>query len=116
MAQRENKYHNVKITVDGIRFDSKAEATRYSELKILEKAGVIRDLHLQPVFELIPAFEKNGKKHRRRVYRADFSYFDTEKGKTIIEDVKGLKTELYKYKKEHFEYLYPHLEITEIFR
>lgn len=110
------KYGNRKIKVDGILFDSQLEASRYCELKILLRAGKIRDLQLQPSFELIPAFEKNGVKNRRTVYKADFAYFDTEKGKTIIEDTKGFKTKEYILKKKLFEYNYPNLEITEITR
>lgn len=42
------KYHNTKTVADGIKFDSKLEAERYAQLKILERAGVIRELELQP--------------------------------------------------------------------
>lgn len=41
------KYHNRKTIVDGITFDSKAEAERYKELKRLELIGVIKGLELQ---------------------------------------------------------------------
>ena len=50
-----NKYRNIKTEVDGIKFDSKREAQRYQELKLLEKGGVISNLELQPKFELLPA-------------------------------------------------------------
>lgn len=110
------KYGNKKVKVDGINFDSILEATRYSELKYLLRAGIIRDLKLQPSFELIPAFEKNGVKYRRTVYKADFAYFDIEKGKTIIEDTKGFKTKEYILKKKLFEYNYPNFEIVEVTR
>ena len=56
-----SKYKNKKITIDGITFDSQLEANRYCELKLLFKAGEISQLRLQPEFELIPAFRKNGK-------------------------------------------------------
>lgn len=49
------KYGNRKVVVDGITFDSEREAHRYTELKILEKAGKITGLQLQREFELIPA-------------------------------------------------------------
>lgn len=111
-----NKYGNKKTEVDGIVFDSKLEAERYFELKLMERAGVIRDLQLQPSFELIPAFRKNGKSYRKRSYIADFAYFDIQQGKTIIEDTKGVKTDVYKLKAALFEYLYPNLEIKEITR
>ena len=80
------KYHNTKTVADGIKFDSKLEAERYEQLKILERAGVIRDLKLQPEYELLPSFRKNGKTWRRTVYKADFSYILAENNKTIIED------------------------------
>ena len=49
-----NKYGNVKVVVNGRKFDSKHEAKRYSELLLLQRAGKIRDLKCQVVFELIP--------------------------------------------------------------
>ena len=58
------KYQNHKTVIDGIAFDSKLEANRYAELKVLEKAGIISQLQLQPSFELIPAFTKNGNKRK----------------------------------------------------
>lgn len=108
------KYHNRKTIVDGITFDSKAEAERYQELVLLQKSGVISNLQLQPTFELIPTFKKNGKTYRKTVYKADFSYFDHDVERTIIEDVKGVKTPVYKLKKKLFEYLYKDYEILEI--
>lgn len=112
----EPKYHNKKTTVDGITFDSKAEAARYCELKLLEKSGYISDLKLQPEFELIPAFSKNGKRYRKTVYKADFCYVDRKTGKTLVEDVKGVKTQVYAMKKKLFEYRFPDLELTEVKR
>lgn len=106
------KYGNRKTVVDGIRFDSKLEAQRYCELKLLLKAGKIQDLKLQPSFELIPAFRKNGVTYRGIYYKADFSY--TLNGKTIIEDTKGFKTDVYILKKKLFEFRYPELHIVEI--
>lgn len=107
-----SKYHSRKTVVDGITFDSKAEAERYSDLKLLERAGFISSLVLQPEFELQPKFHKNGKTYRSITYRADFSY--TEQGKTIIEDVKGMETKEFKLKRKLFEYRYPDLTIREI--
>lgn len=111
-----NKYRNKKTVVDGIEFDSKAESNRYIELKLLEKAGQIKDLSLQVPFELIPSYKKNGKTIRAAKYIADFVYYDNEKEKQIIEDTKGFKTEEYKLKKKLFEYKYRDLEITEIYK
>lgn len=111
-----NKYHNVKTVIDGITFASKLEAKRYSELKILERAGVISCLQLQPKFELIPAFSKNGKKWRPMYYVADFMYYDNQEKKVKVEDTKGEETREFKIKQKLFEYKYPDLEITLIKR
>lgn len=107
------KYHNSKTIIDGIKFASKKESKRYQELKLLEKNGDITELELQPRFTLQPKYRKNGKTIRKIEYVADFSYRD-KKGKHIVEDVKGIKTEVYKLKKKIFEYKYPTLEIKEI--
>ena len=107
-----SKYHSRKTMVDGIVFDSAKEARRYRELRLLERAGVISDLQLQPVFTLSVAFTKNGKRYRAIKYIADFQY--TENGQTVIEDVKGVKTAVYRLKKTLFEAQYPDLTITEV--
>lgn len=107
-----SKYRNVKSVVDGITFDSKAEAKRYMELKLLERAGEIENLTLQPKFDCIIDAKKVCS------YRADFSYFTrTPSGlgeKRVVEDVKGYKTSVYKLKKKLVEALYPGVTITEI--
>ena len=108
------KYKNTKVTIDGFEFDSILEGRRYQELKLLEKTGEIKDLKLQPEYELIPSFKKNKKTYRKTIYRADFSYFDNRLGKTIVEDTKGFKTDLYMLKKKLFEYKYQDLEIKEV--
>ena len=107
------KYGNRKTTVGGQAFDSALEARRFQELRLLERAGVIKDLQTQVKFELQPAFTKNGKKYRPIYYVADFVYFDCEKGKCIVEDTKGYRTEVYKLKQKLFEYKYE-LTITEV--
>lgn len=110
-----SKYNAKKTTIDGITFDSKREAHRYSELKMLKKAGRIIDLELQPAFVLVPEYTNGaGQKIRAMVYKADFQYFDLEKKKTIVEDVKGVRTEAYKLKKKLFEDRYSPLTITEV--
>jgi len=108
-----NKYGNIKITIDGIRFDSKAEGRRYCELKILLKADHISNLVLQPRFLLQESYKKNGKAIRKIEYVADFMYID-DLGFRVIEDVKGMKNQIYLLKKKLFEYKYSELEITEI--
>ena len=111
---KRNKYHNKKTIIDGIKFDSKLEAKRYKELKKLEKEGLIKELKLQPSYDLIPKFKKNRTAYRKTVYRADFMYFDNNLNKYIVEDVKGFKTDVYLLKKKLFEYKYQNLEIKEI--
>lgn len=105
MSQRQGKYGNRKTEIDGFVFDSLREANRYSELRILEKAGEIFDLELQPEF---PCFVE-GKKIC--VYIADFRY-NNGKGE-VIEDAKGMKTAVYRLKKKLVEALY-NFEIFEV--
>ena len=108
-----NKYRNKKITIDGITFHSQKEGWRYLELKALVRANKIYNLMLQPKFELIPKFEKNGKTFKPMYYIADFMYLDKTTGKTVVEDVKGFKTKEYQVKKKLFEWRYT-MELTEI--
>ena len=109
------KYHNTKTVADGIKFDSKLEAERYAQLKILERAGVIKGLELQPSFELLPSFRKNDKTWRKTVYKADFRYILCEGDRIIIEDVKGstaVITDVFRLKQKLFEYKYPEYTIS----
>lgn len=112
---RRRKYGNTKITVDGIQFDSKREAARYQELKLLELAGVISFLQRQTKFQLIPdqhapsnaVYTKGPRKGQRKPgkllehecsYIADFCYI--QNGETVVEDAKGYRTEVYRIKKK----------------
>ena len=122
------KYKNRKIIVDGIKFDSKKEATRYKELKMLEKAGIIQDLQRQVKYVLIPAqYEPSGEIYtkgkekgkpkkgklieRECAYYADFVY--TENGKTVVEDTKGVKTPEYIIKRKLMLYVH-NIKIKEM--
>lgn len=96
------KYGNRKTVVDGIKFDSKVEAERYKELRLMEKAGEIRDLVLQPKFLLQDKFKHKGKTERAVKYIADFKYFDVLRGVYVVEDVKGVETEAFKIKRKLF--------------
>lgn len=111
---RNGKYNNQKIVYNGIIFDSQKECRRYMELIKLEELGYIEGLELQPKFLLQEGYRKNGKKIRAIYYIADFKYYDCEKCETIIEDVKGIKTDVYKLKKKLFEYKYNEYTIKEI--
>lgn len=94
-----NKYLNKKTVIDGITFDSKKEARRYSELKLLERAGQIDTLTLQPKFMLIPSQRRaDGKAERPVVYIGDFMY--RENGQFIVEDTKGVRTADYVIKRK----------------
>ena len=123
------KYHNIKVTYDGIRFDSKREAQRYQQLKMMEKAGYICDLKRQVKYELIPAQYIDGKCVERAVtYISDFEYYilrplqqktvmadrDAKTiGQHVVEDVKGMRTDVYKVKKKLMLYKYG-IRITEV--
>jgi ribosomal protein S8 len=91
-ATKPSKYKNVITEVDGIKFHSKAEATRYSQLKILERSGYITDLELQPKYTF-PVKYLSG---RTITYAADFRY--KEDGTLVVEDVKGVQTPAFKIK------------------
>ena len=69
-----NKYRNKKTQVDMYVFDSIAESKRYKELALLQRAGEIQNLELQPRFLLQESFKKNGKTYRKIEYIADFLY------------------------------------------
>jgi len=106
-----NKYKNKKTTVDNIVFDSKREAGRYGELKILQLSGVIKDLKLQPKFLLCKGVRWNGRKQRDRYYVADFYYI--ENGQQVVEDSKGFRTDVYKLKRSIFLSMYPQYRFIE---
>jgi hypothetical protein len=103
------KYRNVPTVVDGIRFASKKEAKRYGELKLMEKGGEIYDLEGQPVYPLFVSGHKVGK------YVGDFRYTRRIDGEVdeIIEDVKGVKTPVYRLKKKLVKAIYG-IDITEV--
>ena len=95
-----SKYHNRPVTIDGIRFDSQAEAARYGELKLLHQAGEIHKLRTHPRYTLLDAFEVKGVKYRAIVYEGDFEYI--ENGQVVCEDVKGKRTAVFNLKKKLF--------------
>lgn len=122
------KYNNKKVMVDGIKFDSKKEAKRYQELKMLEKAGIISNLQRQVKYTLIPAqYERTGEVYakgnnkgkpqkgrlieRECAYYADFVY--TENGKSVVEDTKGVKTPEYIIKRKLMLYVH-NIKIKEM--
>ena len=110
-----NKYHNKKTMFDGIKFDSKKESQYYAILKVLEKAGKIRDLKLQVPFVLIETFKVDDRTYRKTKYIADFTYYD-EKDKLHVIDVKSeatRKDKTYQLKKKLMAWKYG-IEIEEV--
>ena len=100
-SRRRSKYGNVPTVVDGIRFASRAEARRYGELKLLERAGKIFALEVHPCFFLTADIK----------YIADFDYLDGNNMKIVVEDVKGVQTQAFKIKAKLFRACYPHCEL-----
>jgi hypothetical protein len=100
MVWRTSKFHAKKTTVDGITFDSRREAYRYLVLKGMEEDGAIENLRRQVRYELVPAFDVDGRHYRPIYYVADFVY--TEDGREIVEDVKGMRTDVYRLKSKLF--------------
>lgn len=100
MRYGRSKYHARKTTVDGITFDSKREASRYLALKGMEEEGIIEDLRRQVRYELVPAFDVDGRHYRPVFYVADFVY--VEDGEEVVEDVKGMRTDVYRLKSKLF--------------
>ena len=112
------KYHNKKIIRDGETWDSKREYQRYVELLLMEKAGLISNLQRQVKYVLIPSqYQECGKKkkciERECSYYADFVYHDNETDETVVEDVKGIRTEVYKIKRKLMLYVH-HIRVTEV--
>lgn len=94
-----SKFRNVKTVIDGVKFDSKAESRRYLELNLMQQAGLIFDLQMQIKYTLIARQKRaDGVTELPVFYVADFQYF--EKGKLVVEDVKGVKTPVYIVKRK----------------
>lgn len=108
--KKANKYHNVKVTIDGIRFDSKKEARRWLELQTLLNAGKIINLERQKRYKFIINKVNCG------AYVADFVYFDTEKQCEVVEDVKSKHTRLdrmYRRNRKMMKAIHG-IEVTEV--
>jgi len=122
---RKTKYNSKQITIDGITFQSTKEGHRYCELKLLERAGEIKDLKMQVPFEVVPALRepdtigkrggiKKGKTIENSViYNADFVYYDNRKQQKIVEDSKGCRTKDYVIKRKLMKIKYPQFEFIE---
>ena len=112
LVKHKSKYNNQKIEIDGIVFDSKKEAKRYSELKLMQKAGEISELQRQVKYVLIPqqrmpdtrgprgGLKRGAVLEKECAYIADFVYFDNQLGKYVVEDTKGFRTDAYIIKRK----------------
>ena len=94
MLMSQRKFRNTKYDLDGMTFDSKKEAERYAELKMMERAGEIRELRTQVPFILIPSQKDEQGKciEREAKYIADFAYRDAKTNRLVVEDVKSAIT------------------------
>ena len=97
--KRNQKYGAIPTEVDGVRFASKGEARRYTELKLLVRAGQVKNLELQPSYKFVLS---NGNRvcypsGRDVTYRADFRYFTDDC--RVVEDFKGMDTPASKIKR-----------------
>lgn len=108
--KKPHKYHAKRTVIDGIKFDSQKEAERWSELKLLERAGRIGELRRQVVYGLhAPVLSAHSATSTCSVgfiwwaivstYIADFSY--VENGEITVEDCKGMPTPAYRQKRKH---------------
>lgn len=115
IAPKLSKYGNVKTESDGYKFDSMKEESRYQELKLLQSAGTITELKLQPKYKICNKVFWNGKSLRERYYIADFRYI--ENGRIIVEDVKSeitRKNPVYTLKKQMFLLNNQDIEFREV--
>ncbi|EAC4122286.1 DUF1064 domain-containing protein [Listeria monocytogenes] len=100
-----SKYNAKKVVIDDIKFDSKAEAAYYEQLKLLKMSGEVVSFDLQPEFILQDSFVKNGKKYHAIKYRADFLVRYKDGHEELI-DIKGMLTKEFRIKQKLFELRY----------
>lgn len=112
------KYHAEKTEVDGILFASKLEAERYTQLKLLQQAGVIVHLKLQPEFQVSRGWVdmRSGEKHRSKFYVGDFLYFDCQLRRWVVEDTKGVETAAFRLKWDCVQSMYPEYDFRVLKR
>jgi hypothetical protein len=99
---RPRKYSNIPTKVDGITFDSKKEANRYAELKLLQRGALIDNLECHPSLTITIGGVKICK------VKADFAYF--EKGRRVFEDTKGMQTAISRLKEKLVRACYPGID------
>ncbi len=117
---KKSKFGNSKVVIDGNTFDSKREGARYLFLKGRQERGEISNLELQPSFKLkcgdrpILLKSKGYPNGRQATYFADFAYWCPVEEKRVIEDSKGMRTDIYKLKKAIVEAQFPGVKIVEV--
>ena len=103
-----SKYGNIKVerilNGEPVTFDSIKEALRYDTLYLMARQGLITELTLQPKYELQSGYVHEDKTVKPINYIADFRY--VHKGFVVVEDVKGMLTDIYRLKKKLFLYKY----------
>ena len=112
VSKNRRKYRNQPTVYNGIRFDSKREAARYADLLLVERAGEIANLELQPVFPLVidgvpVKIRSPGRPNGTRCkYTADFRYLDLRTNTTVVEDTKGIDTQASRLRRAVIECIY----------
>lgn len=109
MSEKESKFGNQKITIDGTESASIQEYSRLEELKLLQRAGAIRHLKIQVPFVLIPSQKGEYRNERPTKYIADFVYEQlqpTGEWKQVVEDSKGCRTKDYIIKRKLMLYIH----------
>ena len=113
LTVKPNKFNAQKTTLDEIEFHSKKEADYYAELLILQKAGEVTKIELQPAYELVPEQWHEGRKIQPVTYIADFRVTCAD-GRVVVVDTKGHKTQLYRVKKKLLLWRYPGIDFLEV--
>lgn len=112
------KYHSRKVVVNGITFPSRLEGERYQQLLLLQKAGEISHLQLQPEFQIYKGWidPETGEKHKSRFYIGDFMYIDMRSHVWVVEDTKGVETDVFRLKWEYVQSEYPDYSFRKLTR
>lgn len=109
MPEEKSKFGNQKITINGTESDSIREYSRLEELKLLQRAGAIRNLKTQVSFVLIPSQKGVHRNERPTKYIADFVYEQlqpTGDWQQVVEDSKGCRTKDYIIKRKLMLYIH----------
>ena len=105
-TRKQHKYRAKPCVIEGVKFHSQKEGARWLELRMLEKAGDIYALSLQPLFPLVAIAECDGARNLVGCYKGDFSYCLKGSAALVVEDVKGYDTPLSRWKRKHVQAQY----------